>query len=360
MAAPDTTRAQEWSEKTYGDKNYYRNSPNDPNGQNAPGGYAKEFWDKYKAGDPATSLKDSVMNGVYNIRLAQQGVKASTYCTPVIDFSKETQAFVGSLPSNAASQAAESASAAASAPSIQNTCAPITQCLAAAAQLGGGLAQQVAAATGPFGVIGACTNVAGAVSKQIAFLYSNPAAMDAIQTTYKPNDAASSTRCQSLGDYIGSAQGKFTDSLQSITGGIGKLVGGLLSIPSAILGAVAASANALLAAITGGISSVIDSALTAVTTTVNALVGAIGAPLMAVANTVGKLISGVAAGIAKEINNVKNAISSAFSGGSKPVLIPNTDPCLKAAADQNTDPVQNQIPPEMSPEQANMQSFYPN
>jgi len=194
-------------------------------------------------------------------------------------------------------------------------------------------------ALGPMTGLGAIPNMLSSMSSHATNVLNRPTEiMRSVDRVFQPDDVGSPNRCSSLGDFIGSIQGKFNSALTKMATGLGQLANALISVPVAIIQGFTAATSALLAAITSGITSVINAAIKVVGTATNAVLGGLGSAISGVVSGISKAATAITAGITNEIRNVTNALNNAFTQPFR-LTIPNSNRCLAnavAAAPENT------------------------
>lgn len=164
----------------------------------------------------------------------------------------------------------------------------------------------------------------------------------AINDFFQPGRAQDPSRCATVGDYIGTIQGRYNDTLGSITSAIGQFVGALVSIPARIIGAITSAISGLIGAVVGGISSVVQAAAGVVSSAVGVLTGAISG-VSSLLGTIGAGISQVTGAVARETQNITTALTSGFASGFSR-SVSGVNPCV-AAAQQGSPVAQFGTPP---------------
>lgn len=164
----------------------------------------------------------------------------------------------------------------------------------------------------------------------------------AINDFFQPGRAQDPSRCATVGDYIGTIQGRYNDTLGSITSAIGQFVGALVSIPARIIGAITSAISGLIGAVVGGISAVVQVAAGVVRSAVGVLTGAISG-VSSLLGTIGAGISQVTGAVARETQNITTALTSGFASGFSR-SVSGVNPCV-AAAQQGSPVAQFGTPP---------------
>lgn len=186
------------------------------------------------------------------------------------------------------------------------------------------------------------TDPTAAASAAIAhhdFVTSNASLVTrSLNATVQPDKVNSPNRCSSIGDYLGSLQGKFTSTLSSLFSNLTSFVKGILSVPQQIFSAVNSAIGAVVGAITSGIKSVVGFAVAGLKTAFGAVKTALG-PISNLAGKVSSGISSLASGIASEATKIKSAIST-FISNTFNITLPNASPCLKDAISNNSNATQ--------------------
>lgn len=225
---------------------------------------------------------------------------------------------------------------------------PAAAAIAAAASLPAELASSVTAAFGSIGAIGGVPAMISNMSSHATNVLGNAAKVfDAIDTVFSPELAGSPLRCASLGDFIGSIQGRFNDAIGGVTKGLGQIANSLLSVPLSIIGGFVSVTNQLISAITGGITSAINLAIGAVTGVVNSVLGAVGSVAKGIFDAVGSAVNQVSSAISAEIANVTSALSRMASNAFR-LVVPNVSPCVKEIFGKSNPASQNFVNPPCS------------
>lgn len=197
--------------------------------------------------------------------------------------------------------------------------------------------QQAAQVSQCFGSIGQMGQLPSALSAMRAHaqnvIDNGTRIFDAIDTWFKPSDVGSPGRCQSLGDYIGSVQGRFNNTLSGITSGLGAISNILVGLPLALITGVVTAANSLITAIATGVATVIGTAIGAVCSVVNGFFEAVGTSVREVFDKVGGAVKEVFDGITAEINNVSAALNRMTNNPLR-IVAPNVNNCLRSVLQQ--------------------------
>jgi hypothetical protein len=191
-------------------------------------------------------------------------------------------------------------------------------------------AAQITAAMGPWPAIGGVPSmISDMQSHANNVMVRNPTqVMDAINTTYKPDQANAPGRCQDVGtNFIGSIQGAFNKTLTAISAGMAALTGALNSLANGVLTAVTGTIGVLVKAISSGVSAAITLAIGAVSKAFGALTSGLGGHATTAVG-VGVGTTSVANGINNEMSNVQTAINS-MNSNPFTLKVPNVNPCLK-------------------------------
>jgi len=195
-------------------------------------------------------------------------------------------------------------------------------------------AAQVSQCFGSIGQIGQLPSALSAMHSHAQNVIDNGTRIfDAIDTWFKPNQVGTPGRCQDCAEFIGSVQGKFNDTLNSITSGLGAITNVLIGVPLALINTVTSAATGLIAAIATGVSSVIGGAINAVCSAVSGFFDAVGSAARAVFDTVGSAVKQVFDGISAEINNVAAALNRMTNNALR-IVAPNINNCLKSILQQ--------------------------
>ena len=196
-------------------------------------------------------------------------------------------------------------------------------------------AAQVSQCFGSIGQMGQLPSALGAMHAHAQNVIDNGTRIfDAIDTWFKPNEVGTPGRCQSVGDYIGSVQGRFNNPLTSITSGLGQIANVLVGVPLALITGVVTAANSLITAIATGVATVIGSAISAVCSVVSGFFDAVGTSVREVFDKVGSAVKEVFDGITAEINNVSAALSRMTNNPLR-VVAPNVNNCLRTVLQQS-------------------------
>jgi hypothetical protein len=151
---------------------------------------------------------------------------------------------------------------------------------------------------------------------------------DAIDLTFRPEDAGSPLRCSQISDFIGSVQGTFNDTLKGITNTLGQITNALIKVPQQIIGAFTSVVSGLITAIQTGVSQAINLAINGLTAAGNQLFGALGSTIQGAIKQAGALVTEVQSAIQAEIDNVAAAINDVANNLFR-MVVPNVNPCLK-------------------------------
>jgi hypothetical protein len=164
----------------------------------------------------------------------------------------------------------------------------------------------------------------------------------AINNFFQPGRAQEPSRCATVGDYIGTIQGRYNSTLGSIASSIGQVVGAIVSIPARIIGALTSAISGLIGAIVGGVSAVVQLAAGVVRSAVGVVTGALGA-VSSLLGTIGAGISQVTSAVARETQNITTAVTSGFASGFSR-SVSGVNPCV-ASAQQGAPVAQFGTPP---------------
>lgn len=215
---------------------------------------------------------------------------------------------------------------------------PAAQALAAAEASANVSPEQVAqlrAALGGMAALGQVPSMVGQMAANAQTVLNNTTKVFAgINNIFQPEEVGTPGRCASLGDFIGSLQGKFNSALEGITSGLGQLTNSLISVPMTILNGFAASATALVSAITSGVSSAINAALSGVTSAATAVLNGIGAAGQAVLKTVAGAVTAVTSALMAEAANLTSALNSLLNNPFK-IVVPTVNACMKSIFENN-------------------------
>lgn len=197
------------------------------------------------------------------------------------------------------------------------------------------LRAQLMAAIGPMAAMGNIPGMIGQMASNAqTVLNQTTKVFTGINNIFQPEQAGTPGRCASLGDFIGSLQGKFNSALQGITSGLGAITNALISIPMAVLNSFAAAANGVITAITSGVSQAINTAigaLTGIAKTVTAGLGQIGSAAL---NAVAGEVSSVTAGLRAEAANLTSALNSLLNNPFK-IVVPRVNICMQNILESN-------------------------
>jgi hypothetical protein len=164
----------------------------------------------------------------------------------------------------------------------------------------------------------------------------------AINEFFQPGRSQEPSRCATVGDFIGTVQGRYNSTLSSITGALGELVGAIVSIPARIIGAFTSAVSGLIGAVVAGIRAPIQLAVGALRGAVGLLTGAIGAA-NGLISQIGAGISQVTGAVSREAQNITTALTSGFSRGFSR-SVSGVNPCV-AAAQSGAPVAQMGVPP---------------
>lgn len=218
-----------------------------------------------------------------------------------------------------------------SAPSVSTVATPAAVVISAAQSSPGVSPQQVQQLTTALGGLNQVGQVPIMLSDMInhakTVLDQPTRVFDAIDLTFRPDEAGTVGRCQSLSGFIGSIQGIYNGTLNAITSGLNTITSALVAVPTAIIAGFTAATTALLTAITSGVQQAISTAISAVTSVSNSLLGALGETVQGIVSTVGTAVSGVSSAIQAEIQNVSQAINSLLNNPFR-LIVPSVNPCV--------------------------------
>jgi hypothetical protein len=197
------------------------------------------------------------------------------------------------------------------------------------------LKAQLLAVMGPMAAMGQVPGMIGQMASNAQMVLNNTTKVfEGINNIFQPEQAGTTGRCASLGDFLGSLQGRFNGALNSITSGLSTIANALVSVPLTILNGFASAANAVVSAIASGVSQVINTALGALTSVANAVVGGLGKLAQAALNQVGALTAQVLSGLRAEAANLLGAVNSLLNNPFK-LVVPQVNPCMKDILDSN-------------------------
>jgi hypothetical protein len=151
---------------------------------------------------------------------------------------------------------------------------------------------------------------------------------EAIDLTFQPDQAGTPGRCSSVGDFIGSVQGVYNNTLKAVTGSLNQITNALVAIPTAVITAFTATVTGLITAIQSGVQSVIDTATQALTGVSNQLFSGLGTQMQGLIRQAGDTIKQVQQAIQSEIDKVSAAISDVANNLFR-LAVPNVNPCLR-------------------------------
>lgn len=155
---------------------------------------------------------------------------------------------------------------------------------------------------------------------------------EAIDLTFQPDQAGNPNRCSSLGDFIGSVQGAYNNTLKSVTGSLNQITNALVAIPRALIGTFTATVTGLITAIQTGAQQLIDGAISALSGASSALFGGLGSQIQNLIGEAGAAITQVQKAIQAEIDKVSAALSDVANNLFR-LVVPNVNPCLKNVLD---------------------------
>lgn len=191
------------------------------------------------------------------------------------------------------------------------------------------------AALAPMAAMGQMKEMVGQMGANAQMVLNNTTKVfEGINNIFQPEQAGTTGRCASLGDFLGSLQGRFNAALTSITSGLSTIANALISVPLTILNGFATAANAVLGAIASGVSSVINTALGALTTVANAVVGGLGKLAQAALDQVGALTTQVLGGLRAEAASLLGAVRSLSNNPFK-LVVPRVNICMKDILESN-------------------------
>jgi hypothetical protein len=152
---------------------------------------------------------------------------------------------------------------------------------------------------------------------------------EAIDLTFNPDQVGKEGRCASVGDFIGSIQGAYNDTIKGVTGSLNTITNALVAIPQAVIGAFTTTVTGLITAIQSGVQGAIDLATKALSSASNALFGGLGSQIQGVIQGAGDAITKVQKAIQGEIDKVTSALSDVANNLFR-LTVPNANPCLSA------------------------------
>lgn len=152
---------------------------------------------------------------------------------------------------------------------------------------------------------------------------------EAIDLTFQPAQSDSPNRCATLGDFIGSVQGLYNDTLKTVTGSLNQITNALISIPRAIITGFATTVTGVITAIQTGVQSVIDASITTLNTVSTQLFGGLGTQIQTLISGTGEAITKVQQAIQGEIDRVAGAIADVTNNPFR-LVVPNVNPCLSS------------------------------
>ena len=238
-----------------------------------------------------------------------------------------SQAYTGSTSGGTSLSAA-----AADTPTVAQLADPSAQLVAAAqASLSISTEQltQIQQSVSSLDLVGAIPSTISSMSSHANNILENGTSIfRAIDLTFKPSEAGSASRCDTLTGFIGSVQGAFNSTLQSVTSTLGSITSALVSIPGAIISGFTSAITGVLAAIKTGAQQLINSAIQVLSSAGSQLFGGLGSDVQGLIQGAGKAISGVQEAIQAEIDNVAAALSNVTNNLFR-LTVPNVNPCLR-------------------------------
>lgn len=151
---------------------------------------------------------------------------------------------------------------------------------------------------------------------------------EAIDLTYQPEQAGTPNRCGSLGDFIGSIQGAYNSTLETITNTLNQITNVLIQVPMQIIEAFTQAVDYVITAIQSGVESAINSAIQSLNSSSGSLFGSLGSDIQAAITSVGAAINQVQQAVQAEIDRVSAAISDVTNNLFR-LVVPNVNPCLR-------------------------------
>jgi hypothetical protein len=205
----------------------------------------------------------------------------------------------------------------------------------AGTQISNELRAQLLLTMGPLAAIGQIPGMIGQMASNARMVLNNTTRVfEGINRIFQPEQEGTTGRCASLGDFLGSLQGRFNGALNSITSGLSTIANALISVPLSVLNGFAAAANAVVSAIASGVSQVINTALNTLTSVANTVVGALGKVASAALNQVGALATQVLNGLRAEADNLLGALRSLTLSPFK-LVVPQVNICMKDILQSN-------------------------
>lgn len=197
------------------------------------------------------------------------------------------------------------------------------------------LKSQLLAVMGPMAAMGQIPSLIDQMKSNASMVLNNTTRVfEGINNVFQPEQEGTTGRCASLGDFLGSLQGRFNGALNSITSGLNTIANALVSVPLTILNGFTSAANAVVSAIASGVSQAINMALGALTTVANAVVGGLGKLAQAALNQVGALATQVLNGLRAEAANLLGAVNSLLNNPFK-LVVPRVNTCMKDILESN-------------------------
>lgn len=206
---------------------------------------------------------------------------------------------------------------------------------AAGDQVSAELRAQLMAAMGPMAALGGVPGMIGQMAANAQTVLNQTTKVFAgINNIFQPEQAGTPGRCASLGDFLGSLQGKFNSALQGITSGLGTIASALVSIPASVLNGFAAAANGVITALTSGVSQAINTAIQGLTVAATAVTTGLGKVGSAALNAVAGAVSSVTAGLRAEAENLTSALNSLVNNPFK-IVVPRVNICMQNILESN-------------------------
>lgn len=155
-----------------------------------------------------------------------------------------------------------------------------------------------------------------------------------IDNVFQPEQAGTPGRCASLGDYIGSLQGRYNSGVQGVLDNLTAFTTALVSVPMSLINSFGAAANALLTAIGTGVNSVINSAIQGLSAATSSVLGPLGKAGTAALTAINTGVAAVTAGLRAEATNLSNALNSLLNNPFK-MVVPTVNACMKTIFENN-------------------------
>jgi hypothetical protein len=196
---------------------------------------------------------------------------------------------------------------------------------------------QLQAVLGPMASLGGIPGAMGIMASNAQLVLNNTTKVFAgIDNIFQPEQAGTPGRCASLSDFLGSLQGKYNNTLESISSGLASITNALVSVPLAVLNAFTATANLLVQAVATGVTSVINAAISPVISAANAVLGGLGKAGQTALNGVASKVDELSAGLQAETSNLTAALNSLLNNPFK-MVVPTVNACMKTIFESNPD-----------------------